>query len=294
MKISRFLLIIAAFVYLGLAPGIARAQSVSGAGFSDSGATLLHAELTLPISLVTVSSVFIYYYDRTTQVGTRVRVPVIGNKIIIDPVGNQGGLGHTIYITDTLGTGVLTPINLKINESNWGWFGNSFVSVIPSLPEPGRQPPLVFVPPRPELIEIDPIAGPRTSQVIAGSIDLFYTSLGGDNYAVSIIGDDSFIRLENETYIAFPDTSDIGTILITPGSTSGVFAFPGIGFSGVWSYDPVTGDTSMSATGTSPFAAPSLSFIPEWGECTADCMSKKHRSNTAIVGRPNCRHRASD
>lgn len=76
-----------------------------------------------------------------------------------------------------------------------------------------------------------------TEQVINSGFDLSYVPLGSDVYEAVITGDSSFIRLQDGTYISFPDSMSFGTIDVAPGAATGSLDFSGMGVSGTWSFD---------------------------------------------------------
>jgi PEP-CTERM motif len=108
----------------------------------------------------------------------------------------------------------------------------------------------------------DSFLGSTSLSVVASGFYLSYSPVVGTLYNVFVSGDDSFMRLSNDTYLAFADGSSFGTIDIGGGSF-GSFNYSAIGWSGSWVYDPQTNSTTAIGTSFDPFSAPALSVVPE-------------------------------
>jgi hypothetical protein len=96
--------------------------------------------------------------------------------------------------------------------------------------------------------------------VVASNFHLKYTDLGSGKLGATITGDNSFIRLSDQTYRRVPGSIS-ARLKFDTGSTS-TFDFTAIGLSGTFSYDSTgdyTGGTATSATG---FSANAMSKGP--------------------------------
>lgn len=170
-----------------------------------------------------------------------------GNKIQVEDNNPVDRTVYRRYIIETAVTKTMPPT----------------LVILSSAPEPGKQSPMSLGPLEPEVIRDDPVFGIIRGFVVASNFDLMYTSLGGSDYDVTIVGDNSFMLLNDETYLDFADGSLFGRIQITPQVAMGVFDFFGIGMSGTWAYDAVSGRTTTSVTNYSAFSAPAISVIAE-------------------------------
>lgn len=260
MWITRFLHA-ATFTLMALASGAAQCQTASQ--------PLETASVSIGAANNLSSSGFvdIYYTDSAgNPVGLpQKHVPIDPktHEVILKPTKAQGAVGNKVLIEDN--NIDHTEYKTMVIKSNTFSVKSPGGVSIPR-PDPGIQLPPIKLHDLlnlPIIVVPDPIFGLLERHAIASNFDLLYSSLGGDLYAASIIGDNSFIRLDDETYIDFADGSPFGTIHFIPAINFGVFDFIGIGISGEWVYNPLSGTTTTQVTQYTDFTATSISAIDE-------------------------------
>ncbi len=294
---TRPLAILLVCACLAGAAGKAAAQSVISNTFSPSGATLERSVVTIPYLPAAIpGSLRVEFYNEIGALtGTRIVFPTahrnilgitVGSQIIVDPLGNEGGLRRTFKIVDPAGlpgTGTVYGA-FSINNRSW-MFGAEFVGVMPAPPADGQRRPFVITPPLPPLDPVPPDAGLPPGRVVGSHLDLLFSRQASGNYDVSIIGAMNDILLSRSELLSLPDTTHVGTLFVGPGGDAGTFAFTGIGMSGGWLSDLASGQTSFFVNNFNAFAAPSVSVVAEpagllltLGALLALAHTRRHRA----------------
>lgn len=207
----------------------------------------------------------IYYTDSADNpIGEPQKHVPVDDKgnFLLKPSQAQGAKGNKIKVQDNNPVDRTVYRRYSIQTAFTTIMAPTLV-ILSSAPEPGNQTPIHLGPMAPEVIRVDPVLGIIKGLVIDSNFDLAYTSVGGDDYAATIVGDTSFILLNDETYLDFADGSLFGSMQITPNVDAGVFNFFAIGMAGTWAYDSVSGQTTTNVTNYSQFTAPSISVIAE-------------------------------
>lgn len=174
------------------------------------------------------------------------------------------GLDNQVVITDVL-TGVSTKPLIWYNSA-WFWGVDPDIKIDPlGIPGITTTQSWFLDEVGLELTSISDVLGTVTSTVIDSNFDLQYTDLGGNLFEAEITGDNSFIKLANDTHISFSDGLPFGMIEIdfNDGVTAnGTFDFSAIGLAGIWDWlasTNYTGGTGNPSSGG--FDAPAISVV---------------------------------
>ena len=233
-------------------------------------------------------------FTNTTITGYTVTVILRGSGPLSGGVTLQyqdsAGVNIGLPLTKTLGTGaggVLTvpPPPIPAGATGLGnqviisaglltskpliWYNSSWLFTSPKIKiDPLGIPGLTtnqswFIEDTPEIIGNSSEFGTVTTTVIGSNFDLQYTDLGSGLFEATVVGDNSFMKLANDTYISFSNGLSFGNIQIdfNDGTTAnGTFNFSAIGLDGLWDWNSTTNYTGGTGT-PSPdgFDAPAIS-----------------------------------
>jgi hypothetical protein len=249
----------------------AEALSVFGATATFAGGSITGWSVSVSGNGIAAGDTVTLQYQTST--GTAIGAPVTttvgpGGVITVPPPpipAGAAGLGNQVVITFVDAAGLThTSVPLIWYNAAWFWGTTPAIKVDP-LGLPGLTSPQSWF--------IDEIGlelggsslfGTFTSALTESNFDLAYLDLGGGLFDASIIGDNSFIRLANDTYIGFADGSHFGTLqylFFDDLTANGLFDFTAIGLAGVWQWSAASNYTRGVGTGTS-FEAPAIS-VPE-------------------------------
>lgn len=179
------------------------------------------------------------------------------------------GLDNQVIISQGIGGGITFTSKPLI------WYHSGWIWTTPDIKvDPLGIPGLTtnqswFIEDTPEIVSVNGTLGTMTTTLIDSNFDLQYTDLGNGLFDATVVGNNSFMRLANDTYISFSDGLSFGDIQIdfNDGTTAnGTFNFSAIGLEGLWDWiftTDYTGATGIPTPGGFDAPAISISTVPE-------------------------------
>jgi hypothetical protein len=261
-----------------LAPRAARAQLAVGSPRAVFGPGPTLTGYTFTVGLLRVgplpigSTVSLQYQ---TAAGAPIGAPFTatvgagGNVLVppglIPPAATP--LGNRVVVSHNAGGGVVFVAPDPIAWYNSAWFGVKPAIRVDPLGIPGLTAAQTWAIDEPDLLVAgtSAVGGPQLALLTASRFDVTYAATGADLFDAFIAGDESFMQLDDGTYIAFPDGLRFGSVAITANdgvTAGGSFSFGAIGLAGTWAWLAGTNATTGVATAVGTFAAPAIRVVP--------------------------------